>query len=162
MRIATDLKVRAEGKPMNESIQRMIDKANQPDAEAVFHWIGPENYQRWTQILQFIETNYPGVFVPEWRFGGKKHGWSLRFKKSKSFCTLIPERNRLKVQIVLGGAERQKTEMILAELHENIRREYAEATTYHDGKWLAIILNSDGLLNDIERLLFIKRKPKQK
>jgi ribosomal protein S18 acetylase RimI-like enzyme len=27
----------------------------------------------------------------------------LRFKKSKSFCTLIPERNRLVVQIVFGG-----------------------------------------------------------
>lgn len=138
----------------------MLDRTGQPDADAVLNWIGPENYLRWTQILQFIETNYPGVFSPDWLFGGKKHGWALRFKKSKSFCTLIPERNRLKIQIVLGRAEREKTEMILPELHENIRKEYTGVTTYHDGKWLAITLDSDELLKDIETLLFIKRKPK--
>ena len=60
--------------------------------------------------------NYPGVFTPDWIFGGKKYGWGLRFKKSKSFCTLLPERNRLLVQIVFGGEEREKAEKVLPEL----------------------------------------------
>jgi hypothetical protein len=146
---------------MNDFGQRILDKTTQPDEEAISNWIGPENYTRWTRLLQFIERNYPGVFAPDWLFGGKKHGWGLRFKKSKSFCTLIPERDQLKILIVLGGVERERTEQILPELSPCIRKVYAEAATYHDGKWLGIVVDSDEVLADVERLLTIKRKPKR-
>ena len=88
---------------MSESGQRMVDESRQPDAASVARWVGAESYKRWRHLTAFIEAGYPGVFTPEWLFGGKKHGWGLRFKKSKSFCTLIPERGRLVVLIVLGG-----------------------------------------------------------
>ena len=128
---------------MNETGQRMLDGSKQPDARQIAAWLGPVNYKRWKNILQFIETNYPGVFAPDWQFGGKKHGWGLRFKKSKSFCTLIPERNQLRIQIVFGGEEREKVEAILPELVSHAREDYVAATTYHDGKWLGLAVDSD-------------------
>ncbi len=147
---------------MNESSLRMLDKTQKPGEDAISNWIGSENYERWKQIIQFIEVNYPGIFPPDdWLFGGRKHGWGLRFKKSKSFCTLIPERNRLVVQIVLGGMEREKVEAILHELYPGVRDEYASAMTYHDGKWLAIAVDSDEVLEDIKKLLAIKRKSRR-
>ncbi|HNS20679.1 MAG TPA: DUF3788 domain-containing protein [Sedimentisphaerales bacterium] len=139
----------------------MLDGDREPDATSVQEWIGARNYKRWTRLLAFIDENYPGVFTPDWIFGGKKHGWGLRFKKSKSFCTLIPERNRLLVQIVFGGDEREKAEKILPELSPGVREAYANATTYHDGKWLALVLDSDEVQADIERLLAVKRKPRR-
>ncbi len=145
---------------MSESGQRMVDGGRRPDAASVAQWVGADNYKRWTHLTEFIESHYPGVFTPDWLFGGKKHGWGLRFKKSKSFCTLIPERNRLVVLIVLGGKEREETEKILPELSPSIRKTYTEATTYHDGKWLAIVADHDEILDDIKRLLVIKRKPR--
>ena len=33
---------------------------------------------------------------------------ALRFKKSKSFCSLIPEKNNLKILIVFGTEEREE------------------------------------------------------
>ena len=33
---------------------------------------------------------HPGTFIPEWIYGGKKHGRSLRYKKSRAFCTFLP------------------------------------------------------------------------
>ncbi|MEN6370634.1 MAG: DUF3788 domain-containing protein [Armatimonadota bacterium] len=144
---------------MTESNARMIDKNSQPDDTSLVDWLGEENYARWTHITRFIETNYPGIFEPEWLFGGK-HGWSLRYKKSKSFCTLIPEKNRLLIQIVFGGSEREKTETILPELVSHAREDYVSATTYHDGKWLALVVDSNLVLSDVERLLIIKRKPR--
>jgi hypothetical protein len=145
---------------MSEFGQRMLDESIVPDARSISKWIRSTNYQRWTQLLRFIESNYPGVFAPDWLFGGKKHGWGLRFKRSQSFCTLIPERNRLVIQIVFGRAERQKAEAILRELSPSVSREYVEAKTYHDGKWLAIAVDRDQILEDVKRLLAIKRKPK--
>jgi hypothetical protein len=148
---------------MSEVGQRMVDGTSRPDAEAVADWIGSANYKRWTRILRFIEDNYPGVFAADdWVYGGKKHGWGLRFKKSKSFCTLIPERGRLVVLIVFGGEQREKAETILPELSADVRQRYTEATTYHDGKWLAIAIDRDEILDDVEKLLAIKRKPKHK
>lgn len=140
----------------------MLDKTHKPDEDAISNWIGPENYERWKQILQFIEGSYPDTFSPDdWLFGGKKHGWGLRFKKSRSFCTLVPERNRLVIIIVLGGGEREKVDAILHELSPSIYTEYTNAATYHDGKWLAIAVDSDESMEDMKKLLIIKRKPKQ-
>jgi len=146
---------------MYEMGQRMLEKSEQPDAAAVAEWLGPRGSKWWTQVLAFIEENYPGVFPPDdWMYGGPKYGWALRFKKSKSFCTLIPERKRLVIQIVFGAAEREKAEAILRELSESVREAYAQAKTYHDGKWLALVVDRAAVLVDVKRLLTIKRRPK--
>ena len=41
-------------------------------------------------------------FVPDWLYRGKKRGWSLRYKKSKAFCTFLPEYRLFSVEVVLG------------------------------------------------------------
>jgi len=146
---------------MNETGQRMLDGNKPPDARQVAIWLGSVNYKRWKNILQFIGANYPGVFAPDWQFGGPKHGWGLRFKKSKSFCTLIPERNQLRIQIVFGGEERARAEAMLSELVSHAREDYVAAATYHDGKWLGLVVDSDEALADVKWLLTVKRKPKR-
>ncbi len=75
-------------------------------------------YSFWERFSRFIGETYPGVFSPEWLFGGKKHGWSLRYKKSRSFCTMVPERERFSLVIVFGAEERAKAEAILPRLSE--------------------------------------------
>lgn len=137
---------------------RMTAGTRPPGVKNVSAWIGSQNHQRWTRLLQYIERSYAGVFVPEWLFGGKKHGWGLRFKKSKSFCTLIPERNRMSVLIVFGGPEREKAEAVLRHLTPGVRRSYRKAKTYHDGKWLSLIVDHDEIVEDIQTLLAIKRR----
>lgn len=147
---------------MSDAGDRMLDGSKAPRSSDVADWLGAGNHKRWTQIVQFIENDYPGVFAPEWLFGGKKHGWGLRFKKSKSFCTLIPERNRLMILIVFGAEERSKAEVILPELVSHARENYVAAKTYHDGKWLGLVVDSNAVVADVKRLLAVKRKPKNR
>jgi len=45
-------------------------------------------------------------------------------------------------------------------LSRNTQKEYDTATTYHDGKWLFLTVDSDVAVNDIMQLLSAKRKPK--
>jgi len=142
-----------------ETGQRMTDRGSLPAPAQVAAWIGEENYRRWEAVIRLIEENYPGVFTPEWLFGGKKHGWSLRYKKSKSFCTLVPERNRFAFQIVFGAAERTKVEAMLDGLATHAGEDYKNATTYHDGKWLLLTIDSDEVLDDVKLLLAAKRRP---
>jgi hypothetical protein len=135
----------------------MTDGGRVPDEESLSTWLGSLNYKRWIKLRKYIETYYPGVFVPEWLFGGKKHGWGLRYKKSKSFCTLIPERKRFVVLIVFGKKEREKVETILNELSPPVRESYENATTYHDGKWVTLTVDRAEIFNDIKSLLKTKR-----
>lgn len=145
---------------MDEKNPRMAKPGSPPAIPEVKAWIGAKAYGFWDRITQMITLRYLGIFVPEWLYGGKKHGWSLRYKKSKSFCTLIPEKGCLKILIVFGADERAKIENVRSKLSASVRKQYDAATTYHDGKWVLLTIDSNEILKDIEVLLTVKRKPK--
>lgn len=143
---------------MNETSIRITQPGNSPSDSDIAEWLGEGAYQYWKQVTNLIERNYPGIFTPEWLFGGKKHGWSLRYKKSKSFCTLIPEKNHFALLIVFGTEERSKVETIRDSLSTCTQMEYDAATTYHDGKWMLLTINSNEVIEDVMKLLALKRK----
>ncbi len=62
--------------------------------------------------------------------------------------------------IVFGAEERAKVEAIRDSLSKLTQKEYSKATTYHDGKWVLLTINNDKVLEDVEKFLTIKRKPK--
>jgi hypothetical protein len=145
---------------MKETTLRLTEPGEPPTLKQIESWMGRKACGFWTRVSKMIARSYPDVFMPEWLFGGKKHGWSLRYKKSKSFCTLIPERNRFILVIVFGADERSKVKTIRHELSVRTRKAYDEATTYHDGKWLHLSVDDDNIVADVERLLAVKRRPK--
>jgi hypothetical protein len=144
---------------MNDSV-RLIDGSREPRDAEVAEFIGKRNAARWADLAEFISVAYPATFNIEWLFGGKKHGWFLRFKKSKSFCTFIPERGRFNVLLIFGAAERDKVEPVLPELASHVREDYLKSTTYHDGRWVLVNVDSATVLEDVKKLLVIKRQPK--
>jgi hypothetical protein len=139
---------------------RMTQRDNPPNDSEVREWIGKEAHKYWKYITHQIDQIYPKIFSPEWLFGGRKHGWSLRYKKGKSFCTLIPEKNRFALLIVFGAEERAKVEAMRDSLTQPTQKNYDEATTYHDGKWLLLAIDTDEAAEDVMRLLAVKRRPK--
>ena len=145
---------------MNTTPVRLTDPKNPPTAKELASWLGPAAIRYWQQVQVFIDANYRGVFAPEWMYGGKKHGWTLRYKKGKSFCTLLPEKGCFALVIVFGAKERAGVEEIRGKLSAQIRKEYDQAHTYHDGKWLRLKVRNQQVVEDVETLLFVKRKPK--
>ncbi|MDD3065922.1 MAG: DUF3788 domain-containing protein [Endomicrobiaceae bacterium] len=139
---------------------RITDSDNFPDDKKIKDWMGAEAFAYWRGLEDWINQNYPEIFNPQWIYGGKKHGWVLRYKKSKSFCSFVPEKNRFKLLIVLGTEERAKTEKIFNTLSAVTQKEYKKAATYHDGKWLLLTVDRVKIIEDIKILLALKRKPK--
>ncbi len=146
---------------MDERNLRMTEPGSPPSPSEVKTWIGKKAHGFLDRITQMIKLAYPGIFAPEWLYGGKKHGWSLRYKKGKSFCTLIPEKGCLKILIVFGAEERAKAEDVRSKLSASVRRQYDAAARYHDGKWVLLTIDSSEILKEIEVLLTVKRKPKE-
>jgi hypothetical protein len=146
---------------MSGQTERFIRKAPPPDATETAAFLGAEAHALWQALTERIASAYPGVFAPDWSNGGQKNGWGLRYRKSKSFCTLIPERGHMAVMIVFGGKEREKVADILPDLDARFQKAYAEAHTYHDGKWVLFTVRSDGDVGEIMTILQTKRRPSQ-
>ncbi|MER9894234.1 DUF3788 domain-containing protein [Mesorhizobium sp. M0119] len=142
--------------------ERITDKSAPPDDGAVGEWIGPEAFERWVDLRNWIDESYPGVFTPDWLYSGKNRGWSLRYKKTKALCTLLPEYRRLSAVVVMGGAEREKFEERRYVWRPQLVKLYAEAKTYIDGKWLTIAISSADDLHDVTELLTMKRQPRSR
>lgn len=145
---------------MEIETDRITDSANFPDNEKIKDWMGTEAFEYWLGLENWINKNYPEIFNPQWIYSGKKHGWVLRYKKNKSFCSFVPEKNSFKLLIVLGSKEREKTEEIFNTLSAVTQKEYKKAVTYHDGKWLLLTVDCVRIIEDIKILLALKRKPK--
>ncbi|EJC84292.1 hypothetical protein Rleg4DRAFT_6107 [Rhizobium leguminosarum bv. trifolii WSM2297] len=138
---------------------RITDKSAPPDNSAVREWIGPEAFERWDELRDWIDEFYPGVFAPDWLYGGKYRGWSLRYKKTKAFTTFVPEYRRFSAVVVMGGAEREKFEERRYVWRPQLVQLYDSAKTYIDGKWLTVAIASADDLHDVMELLTMKRPP---
>jgi hypothetical protein len=138
---------------------RITDKSAPPDDRAVRQWIGPGVFGHWTALRHWIDKSYPGIFEPDWLYGGKNRGWSLRYKKTKAFCTLVPEYGRLSAVVVLGRAEREKFEERRYAWRPSLVKLYDEAKAYIDGKWLTVAITSTDDLDEVMELLAMKRPP---
>ena len=64
--------------------------------------------------------------------------------------------------IIFGKEERTKFEDIRGTLSEAVCRQYDEAKTYRDGKWVMFELASTAEFDDYMKLLAVKRKPNRK
>ena len=92
-----------------------------------------------------------------------KHHSNLRFRRGgKTLVTLCIREGYFIVSIVMGKDERDRFEEQREKFGEAICKEYDGAEVFHDGKWLGFDINDESLIDDITRLLEIKRKPNRK
>ncbi|BBQ00759.1 hypothetical protein BSFA1_58870 [Burkholderia sp. SFA1] len=136
---------------------RMADKSVQPDERTVRDWMGPEAFDHWVEMRDWIAASYPGVFEPDWIYGGKKRGWSLRYKKTKAFCTLLPAYGLLSVLMVFGRAEREKFDERRYSWSPQLVKLYDETRAYPDGKWLTVPILSADDRHEMTELMTLKR-----
>lgn len=95
-----------------------------------------------------------------WNDGGKKWTYEYKFRKSgKTLCSFYFKEDILGFMIIFGKDERTKVEEIRNELSSDVLEIYDNAQIFHDGKWVMFHITDDSILEDLEKLLFIKRKP---
>lgn len=98
-----------------------------------------------------------------WNNGGKKWTYEYKFRKSgKTLCAFYFKENMLGFMIIFGKNERAKVQEIRNELTSDVLETYDNAKTYRDGKWVMFDITDDSILENLKRLLFIKRKPNRK
>ena len=98
-----------------------------------------------------------------WNTGGKKWNYEYKFRKGgKTLCAFYFKDNTLGFMIIFGKDERTKVEKIRNELSSSVLETYDNAETFHDGKWVMFNITNNSIIEDLKKLLFIKRKPNKK
>ncbi|MDA3891330.1 MAG: DUF3788 domain-containing protein [Salinivirgaceae bacterium] len=108
----------------------------------------------WQQIRDFVFEKYPKA-VEEWNFPGKKYGWSFRIKdKKRVIIYLLPREGSFMVAFVFG--QKAYTQIMETEIDESIKTELTNARVYAEGRGIRIAVDSESVIEDIERLVEIK------
>lgn len=95
-----------------------------------------------------------------WNNGGKKWTYEYKFRKGgKTLCAFYFKDDTLGFMIIFGKNERTKVEEIRNELSSSVLETYDNAETFHDGKWVMFNITNNSIIEDLKKLLFIKRKP---
>ena len=138
-----------------------MDRPTKPYAE-VNAMLG-ETSAAWEKLIGYIRFHYE--MDENWAEGKPthKHFNNLFIKRSgKALLSLHLRDGFFIVSVTLGGKERDKFEEQRATFGEVVCEEYDAADNLHDGKWLGFEVRDDSLVDDIIRLVQVKRKPNRK
>ena len=87
----------------------------------------------------------------------------LKFKQGpKTILTVYTHEDRFTFLIILGRKERELFEAQADSFSDFIREHYEQTKTYHDGKWMYIDVTTIEQLEEVKRLIQIKKKPNRK
>jgi hypothetical protein len=117
----------------------------------------------WEKLTGHIRFYY--IMDELWNEGNPthKHYNNLYFRRGgKTLVTLCIREGYFIASVVLGKDERDTFDQQRETFGEAVCKEYDETDIYHDGKWLGFEVRDESLVDDINRLLQIKRKPNRK
>ena len=133
---------------------------NIPSQSDMTELLGEDLFRVWQKLCSVIDEKYEMERL--WDTGGKNWTYEYKYRKGgKTLCCLYAKSNCIGFMIIFGKAEMAKFEDMRDNLSASVCRQYDEAKTYHDGKW--VMFNPTAAeFDDYIKLLAIKRKPNRK
>ena len=132
-----------------------------PSQSSMTELLGRPLYEVWQGLCSAIDEKYDMEQL--WNSGGKNWTYEYKYRRGgKTLCSLYAKKNCVGFMIIFGKQERAKFEDIKDTLSPAVCRQYEEAQTYHDGKWVMFEPTDPTEVEDYMRLLAIKRRPNRK
>lgn len=87
----------------------------------------------------------------------------LKFRQGhKTILTIYTHHDKFTFLVILGRNERERFEMQRDSFSDYILDYYNNSKTYHDGKWMFIDVTTMEQLEEVKRLILIKKNPNRK
>ena len=132
-----------------------------PSESTLIELLGRSRYAVWQELCAAIDAGYEMERI--WNTGGKNWTYEYKYRRGgKTLCSLYAKSGCMGLLVIFGKAERAKVEEIRDTLSDAVCRQYDEAETYHDGKWVMFEPTDTAQFDDYMKLLAIKRKPNRK
>ena len=134
---------------------------NMPSQSIMTELLGPPLYDVWQALCSAIDEKYDMERI--WNAGGKRWTYEYKYRRGgKTLCSLYAKNNCVGFMIIFGKDERAKFEDIRETVSDTVCKQYDEAQTYRDGKWVMFEPADTTEFDDYMKLLAIKRKPNRK
>lgn len=132
-----------------------------PSQSTMTELLGQSLFEVWQSLCAAIEARYEMERV--WNAGGKKWTYEYKYRRGgKTLCCLYARKNCVGFMVIFGKDERTKFEDMRHTLSDTVCKQYDEAETYRDGKWVMFKPMNTAEFPDYMKLLAIKRKPNRK
>ena len=129
-----------------------------PSQAAMIELLGRPLFDVWQKLCSTIDEKYEMERL--WNSGGKDWTYEYKYRRGgKTLCCLYAKSHCMGFMIIFGKEERAKFEGIRNTLSHAVCKQYDEAKTYHDGKWVMFNPTNSASFEDYMKLLAIKRKP---
>lgn len=123
--------------------------------------LGQSLYGVWQALCSAIDEKYDMERL--WNTGGKNWTYEYKYRRGgKTLCSLYAKSCCIGFMIIFGKDERAKFEVIRDTFTNTVCKQYDEAKTYNDGKWVMFEPTNTTEFDDYMKLLAIKRKPNRK
>ena len=134
---------------------------NIPSQKTMTELLGQSLFEIWQRLCLAIDEKYEMERIRN--TGGKNWIYEYKYRKGgKTLCCLYAKNNCIGFMIIFGKDERTKFENIRGTLSNTVCKQFDEAKTYHDGKWVMFYPTNTAEFADYMNLLAIKRKPNRK
>jgi hypothetical protein len=131
-----------------------------PSHEDIEKLIGSSAIAAWDELSEFVVGNYD--FEPVWDDGGKHAIWEVKYRRNgKTLCAFYVKEGYFTALIVFGKVEREKFGLIRGDFNSEVVELYESTHQYHDGKWLWISPKDQSQVEDVKKLIVIKKRPKK-
>lgn len=115
----------------------------------------------WSQLCTFLETTYDVKPSIEYSRCSAAPGWNIKYKKSsKALCTLYPHMAYFTCLVSVSSKQAMEAELLLSACSEYLRKLYWQTKPYNGGRWLMIDVRTQEILEDVKRLIVLRKKPK--
>ena len=117
----------------------------------------------WEKLIGHLRYHY--LIDEKWAEGKPthKHFNNLFIRcGGKALTSFHIRKEYFVVSITLGKIEREKFDENRENFGKTVLNEYDKAEILHDGKWFGFEIRDEALIDDIIRLIQIKRKPNRK
>lgn len=123
--------------------------------------IGTKKKEVFDYLCDYINSTYE--MEKKWKKLTKNWNYEYKFQRGgKTLCGFYIKKDILGFMLIFGKAEREKIESTRENYSNQFLKLYDDATTYRDGKWVMLELEDSSLIEDIKKLLLIKRRPNKK
>ena len=135
-----------------------MDMPARDDMEAL---LGKDIAEIWERLEESIDELYE--MDKYWNKGFGDWVYEYKYRRGgKTLCTFYAKQGVANLLIVLGKAEREKFEQQWEYFSEGILTLYESTKVLYDGKWMWIPIDEKLEIEDILRMLRIKRRPNRK
>ena len=132
-----------------------------PSPAAMAELLGQPLFEVWQALCAAIDERYEMDRV--WNTGGRDWTYEYKYRRGgKTLCCLYAKSHCMGWMVIFGKEERAKVEAVRDSLSPAVCRQYDEAKTYRDGKWVMFYPASADSFDEYLRLLALKRKPNRK